>query len=94
MRIQMALLGEMTITGGQVVLHKDPTQVKNGLTPTVSYAAQSPWLQEKSIRENILFGKPCEEERYDAVIEACALKPDLDLLPDGDYTRWVDFENY
>ncbi len=90
----MALLGEMTITSGKVLLHKDPAQVENGLIQTVSYAAQNPWLRKEPIRENILFGQPYEEERYDAVIEACALKPDLDLLPDGDSTRWADLKNY
>lgn len=87
MVLQMALLGEMTILSGEILLHKDPTQVRDGLIQTVSYAAQNPWLRKKSIRRNILFGLPYEEERYYAVLEACALKQDLALLEEGDDTR-------
>ncbi|KAJ7693236.1 P-loop containing nucleoside triphosphate hydrolase protein [Mycena rosella] len=49
--------------------------------------AQSPWLRHQSIKDNILFGYPLDEARYEAVIEACALKPDLDMLEDGDATE-------
>lgn len=40
-----------------------------------------------TIRDNILFGAPYEEERYLAVLECCALKPDLAILEDGDSTE-------
>jgi len=53
----------------------------------VSYAAQAPFLQHQSIRENILFGSPYEEERYEAVLDACALRPDLKIFEDGDLTE-------
>lgn len=53
----------------------------------ISYASQSPFLQHQSIRDNILFGSPLEEGRYDAVLEACALKPDLEIFEDGDLTE-------
>ena len=39
-----------------------------------------------TVRENILFGCEYEEERYDQVIEACCLSPDLETLPRGDRT--------
>ncbi len=39
------------------------------------------------MRENILFGTPYEQARYDTCIAACALQDDLDTMDDGDLTR-------
>lgn len=84
----MALLGEMTTLSGTIILSKRSSLVDEfGLTHTVAYAAQSPWLRHQTIRENILFGYPYDEARYHAVVEACALKPDLDVFEDGDATE-------
>ena len=84
----MALLGEMTTLSGAVILLKRSSLVDEfGLTHTISYAAQSPWLRHQTIKDNILFGYPYDEARYNAVIEACALKPDLEVLEDGDATE-------
>ncbi|KAH9180111.1 hypothetical protein AeNC1_017245, partial [Aphanomyces euteiches] len=42
------------------------------------------WIQNLTIRENILFGKPYDREKYNRVIEACALTKDLSLFAAGD----------
>jgi ABC-type bacteriocin/lantibiotic exporter with double-glycine peptidase domain len=60
---------------------------EHGLRACVGYAAQSPWLEHLSIRDNILFGEPFDSERYWDVVESCALRADLDILEDGDYTE-------
>eukprot|EP00798_Chlamydomonas_sp_ICE-L_P017393 gene17393-23693_t len=52
----------------------------------VAYVPQSPWVQNLTLRENILFGLPYEEARYNQVIHACALELDLKILPNGDQT--------
>uniref|UniRef100_A0A665UE38 ATP-binding cassette, sub-family C (CFTR/MRP), member 10 n=1 Tax=Echeneis naucrates TaxID=173247 RepID=A0A665UE38_ECHNA len=50
-------------------------------------AAQEPWIQHASVRANILFGKDYDPHFYQAVIEACALSDDLNVLPNGDKTE-------
>ncbi|XP_060872943.1 probable multidrug resistance-associated protein lethal(2)03659 isoform X2 [Metopolophium dirhodum] len=52
----------------------------------VSYASQEPWLFSGSVKQNILFGSPMDLERYNTVIQVCALKPDLEQFPYGDRT--------
>ncbi|KAJ7189543.1 P-loop containing nucleoside triphosphate hydrolase protein [Mycena pura] len=53
---------------------------KNG----VAYAPQESWLQNESIRENIVMGAPFNEERYTKVLEQCGLVTDLTLFEQGD----------
>lgn len=53
----------------------------------LAYVAQQAWIQNATVRENILFGKPYDPAKYERVIEACALKPDLEILPGGDKTE-------
>ena len=49
--------------------------------------AQQPWIQNATVRDNVLFGKSFDEERYNRVLDACALRPDLQILPAGDLTE-------
>ncbi|PPQ75643.1 hypothetical protein CVT26_001623, partial [Gymnopilus dilepis] len=53
----------------------------------VAYAAQESWVQNDTIRNNILFGNPFDEERYHKVIKQCALERDLELFEAGDETE-------
>lgn len=53
----------------------------------LAYVSQTPWIQNMSLRDNILFGKPYKKFVYDSVIKACALIPDIELLPYGDKTE-------
>ncbi|KAG9103574.1 hypothetical protein FRC06_009826 [Ceratobasidium sp. 370] len=53
----------------------------------VAYAAQEAWVQNETIRENILFGAEYDEARYKKVISQCALERDLTLFDAGDQTE-------
>ncbi|SJX64743.1 related to YBT1-Vacuolar, full-size ABC protein transporting bile acids [Sporisorium reilianum f. sp. reilianum] len=80
-----AILGEMLqLHEGTVVRHKFDQHGRSRF----SYANQLPWLEAgKSVRDNILFGTPFDQARYDMCIHACALHDDLDSMDDGDLTR-------
>uniref|UniRef100_A0A3P8TH99 Multidrug resistance-associated protein 4 n=1 Tax=Amphiprion percula TaxID=161767 RepID=A0A3P8TH99_AMPPE len=57
---------------------------------SLSYASQQPWVFPGTIRSNILFGRELNLKKYERVLRACALKKDLELLPDGDLTLICD----
>lgn len=71
-----AMIGNMTMCQGKV------TRGTN-----ISYASQTAWIQNASIRDNILFDTPFEEARYWRVVKACSLEQDLKLFPFGDQTE-------
>ncbi|XP_042348973.1 multidrug resistance-associated protein 5 [Plectropomus leopardus] len=71
-----ALLGQMTLLDGNVA-------VSGGF----AYVAQQAWILNDSLKENILFGNEYDREKYNAVLEACCLLPDLAELPYGDMTE-------
>ena len=52
----------------------------------LSYASQEAWVFSGTIRENILFGAEMDEERYWAVVDACALRADMETWQYGDRT--------
>uniref|UniRef100_A0A8C7YZ36 ATP-binding cassette, sub-family C (CFTR/MRP), member 9 n=1 Tax=Oryzias sinensis TaxID=183150 RepID=A0A8C7YZ36_9TELE len=89
----LAMLGEMQAIDG-VVHWSKPTDcelVHEGNISknrnSVAYAAQKSWLLNATLEENITFGSPFNKQRYKAVIDACSLQPDIDLLPFGDQTE-------
>lgn len=52
-----------------------------------AYVPQNPWIMGGTVRDNITFGAKFDQEFYDIVIEACALKSDLSILPKGDMSE-------
>ena len=53
---------------------------------TLVYVPQTAWIFSGTIRENVLFGQPYDEQKYTRVIEACALTEDIQRFPDSDQT--------
>lgn len=68
-----AMLGEMDKISGRV-----------NTVGKVAYVPQQAWIQNATLQDNILFGRPMDRKRYDQVLQACALKQDLEILPGGD----------
>ena len=54
---------------------------------SIAYVAQEAWIQNATLRNNVLFGKPLDTAVYDKIIDACALRPDLEDFPGGDLTE-------
>ncbi|XP_016840840.1 multidrug resistance-associated protein 1 isoform X8 [Nasonia vitripennis] len=71
-----ALLGEMEKLSGRV-----------NTRGSIAYVSQQAWIQNATLQDNILFGKPLDKALYHRVVEACALTPDFKMLPAGDQTE-------
>lgn len=70
-----AILGEMRKTNGSV-----------SLEGSVAYVAQTAWIFNDTLKNNILFGKEYDEQLYQKAIRVSALEQDLNILPAGDMT--------
>ncbi|KAK1279384.1 ABC transporter C family member 4 [Acorus gramineus] len=70
------ILGEM---------HKISGKVR--VCGSMAYVAQTSWIQNGTIQDNILFGLPMEGEKYREVIKACSLEKDLEMMEFGDQTE-------
>ncbi|CED83676.1 Multidrug resistance-associated protein/mitoxantrone resistance protein, ABC superfamily [Phaffia rhodozyma] len=77
----MALLGEMHFEA------KPGSSFSLPRAGGVAYADQQSWLQNQTLRENILFGSEYDEERYNKVVYQCALERDFGLFDAGDQTE-------
>ncbi|KAJ7916824.1 multidrug resistance-associated ABC transporter [Mycena leptocephala] len=92
----LALLGEADVLSGQMMCPRSPADSIASFAnsrPTkedwvihgiCAYVPQAAWLQNASIKDNILFNLPYDEERYKLTLEVCALVSDLEILEDGD----------
>ena len=92
-----AILGEVDVLGGTLYVprapplserHDSKANKGNWIIPeSIAYVAQIPWIENASIKDNVLFGLPYDEERYNTTVEVCALKKDLEMLNDGENTE-------
>ena len=92
-----AILGEVELLSGEITAPQAPNfeerrdekaNRSNWILPgQKAFVAQQPWLENASIKDNILFGLPFDEQRYKEVLSVCALEPDLKIMNDGDSTE-------
>ncbi|PYH90961.1 P-loop containing nucleoside triphosphate hydrolase protein [Aspergillus ellipticus CBS 707.79] len=92
-----AILGEIEVLEGYIHVPRDAVPQErfdskataaNWLLPTaLAFVSQTPWIENATIKNSILFGLPFDAIRYAQVIHACALTADLALFEDGDETE-------
>jgi len=70
------LLGEMKREKGNVKI-----------AGAVGYCPQQAWIQNATLRENITFGLPFDEKKYEDAIKYSCLQADIDVLPAKDHTE-------
>ena len=66
-----------------IILHKKEFNI-DGI---ISYASQTPFIVNSTVKDNILFYSKYNEERYRQVIKYCELERDIKSLPAGDLTE-------
>ncbi|XP_017570742.1 canalicular multispecific organic anion transporter 1 [Pygocentrus nattereri] len=71
-----ALLGEMHNHSGSI-----------NIKGSVAYVPQQAWIQNATLKDNILFGSDLDEDKFQRVLKVCALEQDLELLPGGVLTE-------
>ncbi|RKP11471.1 P-loop containing nucleoside triphosphate hydrolase protein, partial [Piptocephalis cylindrospora] len=78
-----ALMGQLRHTQGLAQLYFSRRAA-------FAYVGPEPWLVRATLRENIVFGRPWDPERYEGVIKACALGGELTRMARGDATEIAD----
>lgn len=73
-----AILGDLEKCDGEVLVD---------LSSSMAYVPQEAWILNTTLKNNIMFNKVINEDRYQRVIDACALRPDLDTLQAGDQSE-------
>lgn len=71
-----AIIGDMYKYQGQVQI-----------SGKIAYVPQQAWIINATLKNNILFGNEYDEDRYNLILSACGLGPDITMLPGGDQTE-------
>ncbi|KAJ2802200.1 hypothetical protein H4R20_003373, partial [Coemansia guatemalensis] len=71
-----AILGDMTKCSGEAMVRG-----------SIAYVPQQPWILNATLRDNILFGSDFDQVFFNQVIDACALRQDIDTFSAGDMTE-------
>lgn len=71
---------------GEVTENEEQAGVINVYGKT-AYVPQQAWIQNNSLKNNILFGNEYDEAKYNKILEACSLLSDIEIMPAGDETE-------
>ncbi len=69
----MAVMGTIDIKEGEISLAPG----------RLAYVPQQAWIENATLRANVLFGREFDPVRYSRTIQACCLSRDLEILPAG-----------
>lgn len=93
-----AMIGEADILLGTVrrpktkemdLFHDGKSELSHDkwlVSKSIAFVAQTPWIENGTVRDNVLFGLPFVESRYKQVLHACAFWKDISAMEDGDLT--------
>lgn len=91
-----AIIGEVDQLAGMITCPEPPhaedrydhkaTETNWIIGSAIAFVAQIPWIENATIKENILSGLPLDTRRYEKVLTYCTLMKDLQVLPDADET--------
>ncbi|KAJ5107116.1 ABC transporter [Penicillium angulare] len=62
-------------------------KIQRGQKEEMAYCSQQAWLENGTIRQNIIGASPWDQKWYGRVLYACGLEDDLERLGKGDYTE-------
>ncbi|KAI1334327.1 P-loop containing nucleoside triphosphate hydrolase protein [Xylariaceae sp. FL0016] len=92
-----AILGEVDVLAGSIAVPRAPSLQErhdskanrgNWIIPgAIAYVAQIPWIENATVKDNILFGLPYDRDRYQKTVEVCALMKDMEMFSDGENTE-------
>jgi ABC-type multidrug transport system fused ATPase/permease subunit len=92
-----AILGEVDLLSGTISRPRVPPLEERHdgkankdnwiISGAIAYVAQIPWIENATVKDNILFGLPYDGHRYKKTIEVCALTKDIEMLSDGEETE-------
>lgn len=81
-----AILGELeSINDSKIYIPRRDAEMK--MHGFAAYCTQTPWVVNDTLKGNILFGREYVEERYQEILDCCALRDDIAVLPAGDMTE-------
>ena len=92
-----SIIGEADILSGSITVPRAVIENErfdrqanksNWILPeAIAFVSQVPYVENATLRDNILFGLPFDQDRYQQVLDASALTKDLEVLPDGEMTE-------
>ncbi|KAL6364165.1 hypothetical protein LRP88_02081 [Fusarium phalaenopsidis] len=94
--ILSAIMGQCEVIRGAVQVpehrQRNPSTEQSGEEPwimdtAIAFVPQTPWMDNATVQDNILFGLPYHQSRYQQVISDCSLIEDIKSFPQNHLTK-------